>query len=454
MKIIIGGYFDVGFSIGIDDYLFKVNQKVKKISDETRYKITFNNPPEAFRYSEEAAKELTYSTDDAEGHIGMSVPVGSGLIVDLSTGELLQLLHKEALEAASNKKFMGEYYTDPPENIVEIIRMFQSENGFKKATANLFGLGIGYLYLETDDLSERIQDYALWIYRCYEYATYGTYSTDKFRETFKMLIIKIYAHFSGNENIHEITRRKIPCDFFPGYQLILLCSNNTDGALAAGVLKNYEEFTSVQMDDGLVKLAWAAVIVEPSNNYYYSRMIFLLKMAQVYYGICDGFERLFAHHISESVRQNLTDSASAYDAVSLNRLRTIAHTVAEFTRFRALTQNSSDFKLLSEFDRLGDFSSKIDHLVSVCEIFTNIQNEIIEQKQSKRDKRLNVYAMALTALTIVSVTADMMSINEALSHRGWTILLKLIAIQGLLILIIYMAFEGKWKKKKKRDSGS
>jgi hypothetical protein len=35
MKIIIGGYFDVGFSIGIDDYLFKDDQKVKKISDET-----------------------------------------------------------------------------------------------------------------------------------------------------------------------------------------------------------------------------------------------------------------------------------------------------------------------------------------------------------------------------------------------------------------------------------
>jgi hypothetical protein len=454
MKLIIGGYFDAGFSIGIDDYLFKDGEKVEEICRITGYPITLNSPPDTYSYSDEESREMAYQTDDSEGHIGISVPVGSGLRISFEGTGLLRQLHTEALEAASNKKFMGEYYNDPPGNIVEIIGQFQRENDFIKAPVNLFGLGIGYLHFETGELSEELRPYALWIYRCYEYATYGTYSSGKFRESFKKLVIEIYMHFSGKDNIQEITRRKIPCDFFPGYQVILLCASADDGKVAAKVLEDgWVEDPPLRMDDGVISLGWAAAIVQPTNADYYSRIFYLLKMAQVFYGICDGFERLFAHHISESVRQNLTDSSTQYDAVSLNRLRTIAHTVAEFTRFRALTQNISDLLLLNKFDELGNFSAKNEHLTEVCEIFTNIQNEVIEQKQARRDKRLNVYAMALTALTVVSVTADMMSINEALAQRGWTILLKLFAIQGLLILIIYMAFEGKWKKLRKTKHG-
>jgi uncharacterized membrane protein len=73
---------------------------------------------------------------------------------------------------------------------------------------------------------------------------------------------------------------------------------------------------------------------------------------------------------------------------------------------------------------------------------------VLEQKQATRDKRLNVYAMALTALTIVSVLADMMSINEAIQGDRWTLLIKLAAILGLLILVIYMTFEGRFRKLK------
>jgi hypothetical protein len=231
-----------------------------------------------------------------------------------------------------------------------------------------------------------------------------------------------------------------------------MCTKPGDVTCAEKVLDGYDEFTPIRMDDGNIQLGWAAAIVEPVNEDYVTRILFLLKMAQVYYGICDGFERLFSYHISQSVRENLSGDASLYDAVSLNRLRTIAHTVAEYTRFGALTQNISDLKLLNTFDQLGGLSRKIEHMASACEIFTNIQNEVLEQKQASRDKRLNVYAMALTALTIVSVLADMMSINEAIQGDRWTLLIKLAAILGLIILVIYMTFEGRFRKLKSQKS--
>jgi hypothetical protein len=452
MRIIISGYFDAGFSIGIDDYPFEKEAALSSLNTGNDFRVSFSKPDEMFAFADEVSGEAAFHVDDAEGHIGLSVPVGTGLKIDLSGSSMLKNLHTEALEAASNKSFMGSYYSDPPDNIVGIIKGFQQKIGFSKALVNLYGLGIGYVFIETAELDEELAPYALWIYRCYEYATYGAYSSGTFRKAFRRMVSDTYSIFSNKDGYETLTRRKIPCDFFPGYQLILMCTNQQDASLASGILKNYDELTPLQMDDGKISLGWAAAIVEPSNVDYVSRILFLLKMAQVYYGICDGFERLFSHHISNSVRENLSGEKSVYDAVSLNRLRTIAHTVAEFTRFSALTQNISDQKLLTAFDQMGGLSQKIEHMASACEIFTNIQNEVLEQKQARRDKRLNVYAMALTALTIVSVLADMLSINAVLEMSGWIILLKLGAILGLIILVIYLTFEGRflrWKKKKR-----
>ncbi len=450
MKLIIGGYFDAGFSIGIDDHPFRDTKAMSELADSTGLAISLNIPPDTYAYSDQVPDKMAYSTADSEGHIGISVPVGAGLRVSLNGSDLLAQLHREALEAASNPRFMGEYYTEFPEDITGIIKGFQDNDHFSAAVMQLFGLGIGYLHLETGNLTARSALHALWIYRCYEYAAYGTFSEGKFREAFRELVLKIYRDFSESDNIHAITRRKIPGDFFPGFQVILSSAVEQEYRQALDILEGYDDLTPLKMDDGIISLGWAAAVVQPTNPEYSARILYLLKMAQVYYGICDGFERLFAHHISESVRQNLTGSATVYDAIALNRLRTIAHTVAEFTRFRALTQNISDLKLLGHFDQLGDFSAKIDHLVAVCEIFTNIQNEFLQQKQARRDKRLNIYAMALTALTIVSVAADMMSINETLQLRGWNMLLKIAAIQGLIILFIYMIFEDRWFRRRKK----
>lgn len=447
MKFIISGYFDAGFSIGIDDFPFANPAVIASLNRQSDFRVKYNKPADQYAFADEITKaEYTYS--DAEGHIGLSVPIGAGLEIDLQGSALLKHLHAEALQAAADPKFMGSYYSDPPPAIVDIVRSFQAEAGFRKAVVNLYGLGIGYLYVESAELNGKLEDYALWIYRCYEYATYGTYSSGEFRNGFRKSVAEIYASFSKRDGIEQITRRRIPCDFFPGYQVVLMCTKPGDVTCAEKVLDGYDELTPIRMDDGNIQLGWAAAIVEPVNEDYVTRILFLLKMAQVYYGICDGFERLFSYHISQSVRENLSGDASIYDAGSLNRLRTIAHTVAEYTRFSALTQNISDLKLLNTFDQLGGLSQKIEHMASACEIFTNIQNEVLEQKQATRDKRLNVYAMALTALTIVSVLADMMSINEAIQGDRWTLLIKLAAILGLLILVIYMTFEGRFRKLK------
>jgi len=273
MKIIISGYFDAGYSIGIDDYPFEKEGALSALNQGNDFLASFNKPKEMYAFADEESGGA-FHVDDAEGHIGLSVPVGTGLKIDLSGSSMLQFLHAEALEAASDKRFMGSYYSDPPKNIVGVLTDFQQKIGFSKASVNLYGLGIGYIYIESAELNEKLAPYALWIYRCYEYATYGTYSSGKFRDAFRKMVSDTYTIFSNKDGYEALTRRKIPCDYFPGYQLILMCNNQHDALLASRILENYDELTPLQMDDGKISLGWAAAIVEPSNVDYVSRILF------------------------------------------------------------------------------------------------------------------------------------------------------------------------------------
>jgi hypothetical protein len=144
MKFIISGYFDAGFSIGIDDFPFADPVVIASLNRQSDFSVKYNKPADQYAFAEELTK-AEYAYSDAEGHIGLSVPIGAGLEIDLRGSALLKHLHEEALQAAADPKFMGSYYADPPPGIVDIIRSFQAEAGFLKAVVNLYGLGIGYL---------------------------------------------------------------------------------------------------------------------------------------------------------------------------------------------------------------------------------------------------------------------------------------------------------------------
>lgn len=444
MQLIINGYFDIGFSIGIDDYCFSSHQEqIKKLSEQQKCPISFTPSKEAYGFSDEIGSSEQIIDCADQNHIGLNIPIGNGLLLKLIDSDYTQMLFENMIESAENKEFMGSYYQEFPSEICTIVKEFIANCGIKEFNCRLYGLGIGSFYIETPHLPLHLTQYALWIYRCLEYACYGTFCDGKFRNSFRKMIFDIYTGFDHKNQFRQITRRKIPNDFFPGFQCILMNHPEEATTQAEEILCDYDELTAFKMDDGKILFGWAAVIIQPRNTDYVSRITALLSLTQVYYGICDGFEKLFAFHISESVRDSIGNQKTTYDAVGLNRLRTISHTVAQFTRFDSLTQNISDLKLLRHFDELGGFTIKLDHMSAACEIFTSIMNEKIEQNQSRREKRLNMYAMALTALTIVSVLADMLSISEFSDNRGWGIIVRIGVILVIGISAIYFILEGR-----------
>jgi hypothetical protein len=451
MKIVLCGYFDAGFSIGIDDFSFSNPKGLSKFESATGCKIYHKfYKKDKYILKENQNSEENNILINSDEHIGIYINIGNGIKIDLLKSDILNLLHKDALQTCADNTFRYEYFSESPNDLMQKVEKFQNTIGFKNFNAVFYGLGIGYFYLESEEFSDDLKNYALWLFRCYEYACYGTFCEGVFCKEFKKLTLKTYALFSYKNKIIDLTIRKIPTDFFPGFQLLIICNNIGESDLAHDILASYDDLEKIVMDDGTVYFGWAAAIIEAIKSKHPNRILHLLRIAHVFFGICDAFERLFTYHISESVRHSLLKTQTYYDSLSLNQLRTIGHTVSVFTRFNSLTQNSSDLKLLNAFDNLGRFSLKQEQMTSACEIFTSLQNEILDKKQSLRDKRINTYAMALTALTIISVTADMININDYLASNELTIILKIIALQGFIILIIYIVFAGKMKKRKKK----
>lgn len=454
MRIIVSGYFDVGYSIGIDDYPFvQAAGLLENLKSKTGLDVKFHTTAETFAFSDEVPLTRAPVVSNDVEHIGLDVPIGQGLRFCPDSETLTKKLLADALASAANPEFMGNYYQDFPAGIQGIIQEFVEQQCIERFECNLYGLGVGYFFLQTKPLSPDMAPYALWIYRCLEYACYGTYCGAGFRNAFGSAIQTIYAAFDEQNSFRKITRRKIPCDFFPGFQCVLMTEKDEAVGQSLEILSKYDELTPFVMDDGDVYFGWAAAVIHPSNTEYVSRILELMKMMQVYYGICDGFERLFSFHISQSVRDSMDNRSHIYDAVSLNRLRTISHTVAEYTRFDALTQNISDLKLLRHFDELGGFTRKNEHMASACEIFSSIMSEKIEQSQTRREKRLNVYALAITGLTIVSVVADTISIAEFSLTKGWGMVSRVGTLILLGVLAIYFFLEGRdfFSRRKNKD---
>jgi len=443
MKLQIAGYFDIGFSVGIDDHFITENPSViNSLKEASDFTVEYFSPVNDYCFPEEIIHKKKEPEVSSNFHIGLSVPVGSGLVLTDKKGIFKDLLLSDIQETIAHPGFLGSYYNEFPEGIGERAARFFKENPLGDLQITLYGLGIGYLNLDISLLPDEMKPDALWLYRFIEYSCYGTYCTGRFRDAIVERIISIYKAFDKANHFRSITERKIPHDFFPGFQCIITSDNPNEEQEALGILGDYDELVSFTMDDGIVHYGWAAVVIRPTNRDYVSRIFELIKMLQVYYGIADGFERLFAWHISASVRESIREGTARYNAISLNRLRTIAHTVAEFIRFDTLSQNISDLKLIKVFDEMGGFSSKLEHMTGVCEIFTTIMTQKIEQNQVRREKRLNLYAMALTGLTIISVVADTINITEFSFTKGWGLAFRIALLIILAVLFIYLMLEG------------
>ena len=65
MKIIISGYFDAGYSIGIDDYPFEKEGALTSLNSENDFLASFNKPEEMFAFANEVPCGA-FHVDDAE----------------------------------------------------------------------------------------------------------------------------------------------------------------------------------------------------------------------------------------------------------------------------------------------------------------------------------------------------------------------------------------------------
>jgi|LSQX01.2.fsa_nt_gb uncharacterized protein YfbU (UPF0304 family) len=370
MILTLNGYFDIGFSIGINDQAFS-----SIINNNNDYIINFHN-------------EVV--------PVGINIEIGNGILVDLTNNNISNLWQKEAkLKAIS-------LFND-----VELESYINSST-INSFTIELFALGIVFIKLDIVNVPKNAVNNIEHFYQCYEYAGY-----EKVSETLIQIVKSIINPYKSLNNLSIISKRFeideiVPFDLIPGFVCVCVCQKDDNTDLLIKKLQEYERqytFSVLDLDEAIVHLGWATTIIEP-RDVDIQRVFFLIKIAQLYFAICEAFEKLFSKHMINTVRISFGESNQYYNAQILNKLRTLAMSVNQVTNFSSTSNNISDLFFFKEFEKLGNINNKHDRIQSTCDIFANIHTELAEIAEIRREKKLSNFIFILTSLTFISVTAD------------------------------------------------
>lgn len=422
MKISIIGYFDMGSSIGIDDSPFIDEDKRRRFEELTGLSIKFpvtDFPPE-----------------------GVNLPIGTGLKIDLMNSRILSLWQEGARSKADEMKGAINILSDAKE-MEEAIKKIFHQFKITKCFMNVYSIGIIFLRLDIEGLPSEHNNSIINFYRWFERAVY-----DCIYEQLKVIAQNVLVCFGDTGDFKAISTR-IKLDeivgaselFKDGLFCIVICEEGDDKDKIIKISQKYEgqySFQSLNLDDGILHLGWAVCVLEPRrDDYDYGRtidperIIDLLHITQVFFGICKTFENLFAKSISESVRKSIegsnsraglmqklrkifgkkvqTNSRDKFDVTTLNKLRTIAGDVVELTNFSSISNNISDICLFNAFEKYANINAKHSRIRASSDIFLTVQNEIVRLENEIQEKRLTNALFVLTSLTFVSVLADIIN---------------------------------------------
>jgi hypothetical protein len=131
-----------------------------------------------------------------------------------------------------------------------------------------------------------------------------------------------------------------------------------------------------------------------------------IKIAHVFLGTLEAFERLFQGEIRDQVDGYVRKAVGGRDPQELNRLRTLALAVVNLTNVNLVTPTDEDQAYFAAFDEDAHIRQRQDLITKACETLYNVQVADIQDEDTRRQNILNMILFLLTSLTLVSVTAD------------------------------------------------
>lgn len=214
---------------------------------------------------------------------------------------------------------------------------------------------------------------------------------------------------------------------------------------------------------GWLHFDWSGCVLVPRTSHQdaeearkeIERLLACIRIAHVFLGTCEAFERLFFTQTLRQAESFLQGGTADLSVKDLNRLRTLALAVVSLTRFASVTATAEDQAYFEHFERHAHIEARHAQIQNRCEILHNVQLAETQAAEAERaaietqqQRRLGLIVLILTGLTFLSILADSYSfirgeekqlIPDMLS-RG-TVVAALASGIVLVLLAIYYLFQ-------------
>jgi hypothetical protein len=363
-------------------------------------------------------------------HDSMEVAIGKGLRLNLQSDRLPGILLENAMnELASNKGKVAL-------SCMTITSCF----------IDLFALGIAYIQLDTR-FSPGQDPHAIEEVLVALDNVMMKQAAEYLRETG----VKVITTLSKYNWIDNITLRfdLATTDkgyIFPGFSDVFYPEEGDNIKQLETYIKEYNSQTLgiVNTDDGVLYFGWAISAFIPTADAEYSKIICVLKYSQIFNEVCIGYEKLFTRKLKDGLKSKLLkDKKNSLDFLDLQRLRTLASAIDGITCFPSVTEDEDNLSIFRAFDRIANIDARHKRIREASEVFHFIEMEILREKEELRQKQLNTIIFFLTALTFITVFADILTTvdySNSILPGHWSRFFLLISIPVLGILLIWTRF--------------
>lgn len=466
MQLAMVAYFDLGRSFGLGDTVFPENQ----LAPET-----------------------------AIGLVGIRNPLGRGLLVNLAAAAPNDV--DKWRHAAADQVKRPEMETGwsaelgvSREAFDQMLTSLALHHPFQRCDLTVFAIGTAFVRL---NFASGIPiEYLNGMSRCFEFAAY---TPDIARALHGAAEKRLQEVLRGKPNrLAILSARELPPEqsdakgykellFIPSFTDLVLCTDPGDSANIPRALQtlgigetpaDLQNPTAAVPGNGKHELirfeyhgrlhyTWPACLLQPNewDNAEYppedqiARMFECIKIAHVFHGTLEAFERLFQGEIREQVDGYVRKTVGGRDPQELNRLRTLALAVVNLTNFNLVTPTDEDQAYFTAFDEDAHIRQRQELITKACETLYNVQVAETKDEDTRRQNLLNAILFLLTSLTLVSVTADAYNfVREQqdlvgdISSRLRLLVEFVLAIALLATLIIFFSRPRKRRSRKKRAS--
>jgi uncharacterized membrane protein HdeD (DUF308 family) len=411
MHLALIAYFDLGKSFGLGDSVFPESQLAPEVDI---------------------------------GLVGIRNPLGRGLLRDLCVTGAAEVRQWREFAADQVKRPEMETGWSPTLGLSkdahnEQLTNYIRNHPIESCELTIFAIGTVFVRLEFE--SGLPLGCLEGVSRCFEFAAY----TPEIGRALYNAAQERVTDALGNKptGLEALSERQIPTSvddtryvelpLITSFTDVILCTDSGDDAEIGraletlGMRANLITDTSSDPHDleetnqpirfeyhGWLHYSWPACLLQPNGwedsgypaHQQIARMFECIKIAHVFLGTLEAFERLFLDEIRDQVDGYVRGTIGGRDPSELNRLRTLALAVVNLTNFNLVTPTDEDQAYFRHFDQDAHINRRQDLITEACETVYNVQTAEIQEESSERQNLLSAILFVLASLTVVSVSAD------------------------------------------------